>query len=174
MGGGGIGGSEISFCCLNNNRKSILSQSQLAALQFAWHGDPTHWSYQHLHLWIICFTQMKLSLFPQTLQNMHQRQKSSRAYPILTTYYSFLLSASSTVPYPFLKWRGHVHNSSQYRSFQPTKHILNISIPRYCTRIKDPTVNKKPFLPWASWQPCLIIPVTRKAIIHSKHSRNTW
>lgn len=52
---GGQEKSEISFCCFYNNRKSILYQCHLTALQLVWHSDPTNWSYQHLHLPIITF-----------------------------------------------------------------------------------------------------------------------
>lgn len=82
------------------------------------------------------------------------KQYMSSTDHLLLTSSQYVLKCHSH----FLKWRGHVHNSSQYRSFQPNKHILNISISRYCTRIKDPTINKKPFLPWDS----LIFPVTHK------------
>lgn len=80
-----------------------LSWAKSAALWFAWHGDPTNWSYQyiyqHLHLCVINFLKWNGPFF-------HRLFKTSIIYKIKqdVCYFDHLLlvsSISSIVPYPF-------------------------------------------------------------------------
>lgn len=83
----------------------------------------------------------------------------------------YVLNHARSIPWSERAISIHLHSTGHLN--QPNISSMS-TFSRYCTRYKDPTINKKPFLPWENRQPHFIIIVTHKAIIHSKHSRNTW
>lgn len=169
---GWIEGSEISFhCCTIIENLSWVKVT--ATLQFVWHGDLTNWSYQHLHSCIIMFYSSEMvslsTNFPKYVLYTKTKQYISYSDHLLLISSEYVLSWVISIS-PNKEAMFIICHSIDHFN-QPNISWMSPS-PSHCTRIKDPTINKKPYLSWESWQPCLITLVSHKATIHSKHSRN--
>lgn len=167
--------SKILFCHLYNNRRSTLSQISSIMVCLTWWAYKLKLSIKLPTPPLVChqFSQMKWSFFPQTFQNIYYTQNQAGRMLFWPPIISFFWVFPQLCHIHFLKYRGHVPKSSQYRSTNQTYFkCLHFPGTALGTRIQQ----------WIRNHSCpvrvislffFIIAVIRKVIIHSKRSRNT-
>lgn len=166
--------SKILFCHLCNNRRSTLSQISSTMVCLTWWAYKLKLSIKLPTPPLVChqFSQMKWSFFPQTFQNIYYTQNQAGHMLFWPPIISFFWVFPQLCHTHFLKYRGHVHKSSQYRSTNQTYFkCLHFPDTALGTRIQQWIRNHS--CPVIVISLFFIITVIHKVIIHSKRSRNT-